>query len=111
MKHLRIDDDRNGYFRRGDSWIVVTEMTKDDLLNLAHAAVEEEDFELDAYEDSKLPNAAHKIIYQKYGDNLLNCIIEEKLFKRKYVISTRMHIKSIVQINYSEGKINRPESD
>lgn len=70
MKHLRIDDDRNGYFRRGDSWIVVTEMTKDDLLNLAHAAVEEEDFELDAYEDSKLPNAAHKIIYQKIWGQL-----------------------------------------
>ena len=46
-----------------------------------------------------------RLFIKKYGDNLLNCITEEKLFKRKYVISTRMHIKSIVQINYSEGKI------
>ena len=65
MKHLKIDVDQKGYFKRGESWIVVTEMTKDDLLNLAHAAVEEADFELDTFDDAKLPNPAHKIIYQK----------------------------------------------
>jgi len=64
MKHLEIKDQK-GFFKRGESWIVVTEMTKDDLLNLAHAAVEEDNFEMDAYDEAALPNPAHKIIYQR----------------------------------------------
>lgn len=39
---LKIED-RKAYFTRGESWMVVTDMTKEDLLNLAHAAIEEED--------------------------------------------------------------------
>lgn len=70
MKHLKIDDQK-GYFTRGESWIVVTEMTKEDLLNLAHTAIEEADFEIDAFEDDRLPNPAHKIIYQKISGQLL----------------------------------------
>ena len=69
MKHLKIEDQK-GYFTRGDSWIVISEMTKDDLLNLAHAAVEEADFELDVYDEVNLPNPAHKIIYQKISGQL-----------------------------------------
>ncbi len=42
MKHLKIED-RKAYFTRGENWMVVTDMTKEDLLNLAHAAIEEED--------------------------------------------------------------------
>ena len=69
MKHLKIEDQK-GYFTRGDSWIVISEMTKDDLLNLAHAAVEEADFELDVYDEVNLPNPPHKIIYQKISGQL-----------------------------------------
>ena len=36
MKHLKIED-RKAYFTRGENWMVVTDMTKEDLLNLAHA--------------------------------------------------------------------------
>lgn len=70
MKHLKIEDQK-GYFTRGESWIVISEMTKEDLLNLAHAAVEEADFEMDAYDETSLPNPAHKIIYQKISGQLL----------------------------------------
>ena len=69
MKHLKIEDQK-GYFTRGESWIVISEMTKDDLLNLAHAAVEEADFEMDVYDETSLPNPAHKIIYQKISGQL-----------------------------------------
>lgn len=62
MKHLKIED-RKAYFTRGESWMVVTEMTKDDLLNLAYAAIDEDDFETDVYDETLLPNPAHKIIY------------------------------------------------
>lgn len=69
MKHLKIEDQK-AFFTRGESWIVVTEMTKEDLLNLAHAAIEEEDFETDKYDEALLPNPAHKIIYQQINSQL-----------------------------------------
>lgn len=69
MKHLKIEDQK-AFFKRGESWIIVTEMTKDDLLNLAHAAVEEDDFTADAYDEAALPNPAHKIIYQRISGQL-----------------------------------------
>ena len=70
MKHLKIED-LKAYFTRGENWMVVTDMTKEDLLNLAHAAIEEEDFETDAYDEALLPNPAHKIIYQQINGQLM----------------------------------------
>ncbi len=69
MKHLKIEDQK-GFFKRGESWIVVSELTKDDLLNLAHSAVEDADFEIDTYDEVALPNPAHKIIYQHISGQL-----------------------------------------
>lgn len=69
MKHLKIEDQK-AYFKRGESWIAVSEMNKEDLLNLAHAAVEEENLEMDAFEEAALPNPAHKIIYQRVSSQL-----------------------------------------
>ena len=47
------------------------DMTKEDLLNLAHAAIEEEDFETDVYDETLLPNPAHRIIYQQINGQLM----------------------------------------
>ncbi len=71
MKHLRINN-RQGEFLRGNEWIVITEIIADDILNLARAAVTEEDFETDAFEDSALLNPAQKIIYQKINEQLMS---------------------------------------
>ncbi len=69
MKHLKIEDQK-AFFTRGENWMVVTDMNKEDLLNLAHAAIEEEDFETDKYDEALLPNPAHKIIYQQINSQL-----------------------------------------
>ncbi len=69
MKHLEIKGQK-AYFKRGESWIIVTEMTKEDLLNLAHAAVEDDEFTADVYDESALPNPAHRIIYQRISGQL-----------------------------------------
>jgi hypothetical protein len=71
MKHLKIEDQK-AYFTRGESWMVITDMTKDDLLNLAHAAIEDDSFETDAYNEALLPNPAHKIIYQQINSQLMD---------------------------------------
>jgi len=91
MKHLKIEDQK-AYFKKGDSWMVVTEMTKDDLLNLAYAAIEDENFETDAYNEALLPNPAHKIIYQQINGQLMDlhnrraCFLEEvrNIYKDAY---------------------------
>lgn len=70
MKHLKIEEQK-AFFTRGENWMVVTDMTKEDLLNLAHAAIEEEDFETDKYDEVLLPNPAHKIIYQQINSQLM----------------------------------------
>ena len=70
MKHLKIEDQK-ALFTRGENWMVVTEMTKEDLLTLAHLAIEEEDFETDKYDEALLPNPAHKIIYQQINSQLM----------------------------------------
>ena len=70
MKHLKIEDQK-AYFKRGENWMVVTDMTKEDLLNLAHAAIEEDDFETDIYNEALLPNPAHRIIYQQINGQLM----------------------------------------
>ena len=79
MKHLKIEDQK-AFFTRGENWMVVTDMTKDDLLNLAHAAIEEEDFEMDTYDESLLPNPAHKIIYQQINGQLAELHDRRALF-------------------------------
>ena len=64
MKHLRINN-RQGEFLKGSDWVVITEIIADDILNLARAAVSEDDFEVDVFDESALVNPAQRIIYQK----------------------------------------------
>ena len=71
MKHLRIKE-RKGEFLRGTNWLEITELTAEDILCLAKDAVQEDDFVLDPYDEADLPNAAHKIIYQKISEQLLS---------------------------------------
>lgn len=69
MKHLKIENQK-AYFARNENWIVITDLTKEDLLNLAHLAIENEDFEIDVYDETLLPNPAHKIIFQQISCQL-----------------------------------------
>lgn len=80
MKHLKIEDQK-AFFTRGESWMVVTDMSKEDLLNLAHAAIEEDDFETDKYDEALLPNPAHKIIYQQINSQLTDLHNRRAAFK------------------------------
>ena len=82
MKHLKIEDQK-AYFAKGDNWIVVTDMTKEDLLNLAHAAIEDEDFETDTYDEVALPIPAHRIIYQQINGQLTELHNRRVAFKEE----------------------------
>lgn len=56
---------------RGTDWLVITEITENDILELAIVAVSEEDFEVEPYNNDKLPSPAQNIIYQKISEQLL----------------------------------------
>lgn len=82
MKHLEIKEQK-AFFKRGNNWIVVTEMTKDDLLNLAHAAIEDDSFASDEYDESALPNPAHRIIYQRVRGQMVELHNRREAFKEE----------------------------
>lgn len=82
MKHLKIEEQK-AFFTRGEKWMVVTDMNKEDLLNLAHAAIEEEDFETDKYDEALLPNPAHRIIYQQINSQLTDLHNRRNIFQEE----------------------------
>ena len=56
MKHLRIEN-RQGEFLRGNDWLVITEITENDILKLAKVAVSEEDFEVEPFNNSSFASS------------------------------------------------------
>lgn len=71
MKHLRINNN-TGEFLRVSDWHVISELKGDDVLNLAKSAINDESFEMDSFEEDKLPNPAQRIIYEKVYNQLLS---------------------------------------
>ncbi|MGD1837572.1 MAG: hypothetical protein ACPKPY_05890 [Nitrososphaeraceae archaeon] len=77
MKYLKIENNK-GLYRLDTSvenWIELDQINKEHLLLLLKSA-STDDFEMDEYEDSKLRNPAHNIIYKnihgKFKDFLSN---------------------------------------
>lgn len=99
MKHLRINDQK-GEFLREANWRVVTEITADDVLNLAKAAVKEDDFEVEPYNEAVLPNPAQRIIYQKISEQLIS--LHER--KQEFLDETR-NIYQEAYEKYCNGRI------
>mgnify|MGYP004556930535 CR=1 FL=1 len=71
MKHLRINN-QQGEFLRENDWVIITEISAEDILNLARAAVTKDGFEVDVFDESALLNPAQKIIYQKISEQLIS---------------------------------------
>lgn len=87
MKYLIIENGQV-FFRFDESKEIkksIDTITKEDILKLLQAAIEDESFEMDIYDDSVVHNTAHKIIYkniyQKLDDLLKRRInfIDEKI--------------------------------
>lgn len=63
MEYLKIENNKGLFYREGEGMKEVSKMTKDDLYDLVHAAIHEEDFSMDAYDEELLKNPAHQTIY------------------------------------------------
>lgn len=69
MKYLRIEASKAQYCLDGRTWTDIEQLSRDDLLSLIqHAA--KDDFEMDIYDEKKLPNQAQQIVYRNISERL-----------------------------------------
>lgn len=83
MKFLKINDNK-GYFIKDQNqpevWTEIDKIEKDDLLKLLDKA-SREDFEFDIYEESRIGNKAHQIIYKHLSEKFTIFISNKDRFK------------------------------
>ena len=67
MKYLIIEKNRAYYqLDSSGSKIEIDQISKEDLLKLVELCLEDEDFEMDTFDSSSIPQAAQQIIYRNY---------------------------------------------
>jgi hypothetical protein len=64
MKLLKIDESLGFFFDSSGQYSSIEKINKDDLLRLVNLALMEDSVELDAYDETKLKNLAHQVIYK-----------------------------------------------
>jgi hypothetical protein len=83
MRYLKIEDNK-GYFIKDKTspavWTEIDQIEKDDLLNLLDIATNE-DFELDAFDETILGNKAHQIIYKHIAEKFTTFLSNKSRFK------------------------------
>lgn len=71
MKALKIEDHKGHFVTEDGNYETIDKMDKVVLLRLVNMALED-DFQIDDYDDEKLKNQAHQIIYKSIGEKLLD---------------------------------------
>ena len=64
MKLLKIENGCGYFCLENGDYSPVDKISKDDLLRLVNASLSEEDVGFDAYDESKIQNHAHQVIYK-----------------------------------------------
>jgi hypothetical protein len=70
MKRLKIEDKKASYSVGAKTYAPIDQVTKEDLLGLLDAAIEEDNFEMDAFAEDSIQNPAHRIIYKNIHDKI-----------------------------------------
>ncbi len=84
MKYLKIEDNK-AYFHRkneegSDEWILIDQISKDDLFSLLNKAVSET-FAMDDFSEDNLSNKAHYIIYKNLHEKFAGLLANKTRFK------------------------------
>lgn len=82
MIYLKIDNNVGKFYKDG-TYVTIDKMANVDLLTLANAVMNDNDFQMDAYDEAKLPNKAHQIIYKHVYDLLTSLIVRKEQFKNE----------------------------
>lgn len=69
MKYLKIENSKGEFFN-GTQYFSLDKIAKEDLWYLAKESVTKNDFEMDEYDEAKIQNKAHQIIYQQIYSQL-----------------------------------------
>jgi hypothetical protein len=83
MKYLKIEDNKVFFIKdksQPSTWTEIDQIEKNDLLNLLNLATNEE-FEIDVYDESKIGNKAHQIIYKHLAEKFTNFLANKDRFK------------------------------
>lgn len=76
MIYLKIEHNVGMFYKDG-TYVPIDKMANEDLWRLANFVMDVNDFQMDAYDESLLPNKAHQIIY-KHVYELLTSLQERK---------------------------------
>lgn len=81
MKYLKIEKDK-GYFYNADKkeFHEISEINKDDLLFLLDKCILD-DFEMDPFEENKIANKAHQIIYKNLFEKFTQLLSNKTRFE------------------------------
>lgn len=84
MKYLKIEADKGYFLRPKDAttqeWTEIDKINKDDLLYLLNNALTSE-FEMDVFDESKMANKAHQIIYKNVQEKFSGLVSMKSKFK------------------------------
>ena len=70
LKYLEIDNGRVFFDESRKDKKSIDLIAKDDILKLIQRALDDDKFEMDAYDDTLVQNAAHKVIYKNIYQKL-----------------------------------------
>lgn len=76
MIYLKIENNVGKFYKDG-TYETIDKMANDDLWRLANAVMKDDDFQMNVYDETLLPNKAHRIIY-KHVYELLTSLQERK---------------------------------
>lgn len=82
MRYLKIEDKKGLFYSTSQKqYISIDKISKEDILDLLNSATnKDEDFEIDEYIESSLPNPAHAIIYSSLYSKFSEIISNRERF-------------------------------
>lgn len=70
MRLLKIDGSLGQFLGKGGDYQPIDKITKDDLLRLVDLTLREEEVQFDEYDEEKVKNQAHQIVYKSIFEKL-----------------------------------------
>lgn len=80
MQALKIDNNQGYFLKDDDTYEPVDKLDKTALLHLVNLSLED-DFSIEDYDEAKIRNQAHAIIYKSVSEKLLDLFEKRQQFK------------------------------
>ena len=81
MKCLKIEDNKGWYCVVDEVWKPIDQINKTDLMKLINRTIEDDNFSMDEFDESKIANQAHSIIYNSIYSKLTDLAKNRNSFR------------------------------